>query len=273
MSEFKTIIQNIINDASPGELEPIFKDLLIISGANGKDTILNTIREYNKERGTIVHLNNGGRLVISNYNQYRNDEEDDEETKDKFIDYNNNGQIVKIDPVTLKGTILDDSTGIEPIAIDNGLKQYVEKNFPGVNSIAVYPYDNNQGKYIIYIISDKYNEANFWNGEWRSHYIVDMDQKIIEEGEISVDVHYYEDGNVRFQSNKKYTNDLNNDQPIVDVIKKWETDFTNELYKQFENLNQRQFKGLRRKLPVTRSKVNWGKSIGNYRLGRDAAAR
>ena len=46
-----------------------------------------------------------------------------------------------------------------------------------VNSLAVYPYDNNQGKYIIYIISDKYNEANFWNGEWRSHYIVDLDQK------------------------------------------------------------------------------------------------
>lgn len=271
MSEFKTVIQNIINDASPGELEPIFNDLLTISGVNGKDTILNTIREYNKERGTIVHLNDNGKLIISNYNQFQNEGEE-EDTKDTFIDYNNDGQIVKIDPITLKGTILDNSVESKSIPIDTTLKQYVEKNFPGTYSIAMYPY-NNEGKYIIYIISDKYNEPNFWNGEWRSHYIVDMDKNIVEEGEINVDVHYYEDGNVRFQSNKKYTNDLDSDQSIVDLIEKWETDFTNELYKQFGNLNQKQFKGLRRKLPVTRSKVNWGKAIGNYRLGKDAASR
>lgn len=272
MSEFKTIIQNIINDASPGELEPIFNDLLTISGANGKDTILNTIREFNKERGTIVHLNNSGKLIISKYNQFENVEEEEEETKDTFIDYNNGAQIVKVDPVTLKGTVLDNPAEVKSIPIGDDLKEYVKNNFPGVSSVAMYPY-NNENKYIIYIISDKYNESNFWNGEWRSHYIVDMDRDIVEEGEINIDIHYYEDGNVRFKSNKKYTNDLDNDQSIVGLIEKWETDFTNELYKQFENLNQKQFKGLRRKLPVTRSKVNWGKAIGNYRLGKDAASK
>ena len=45
-------------------------------------------------------------------------------------------------------------------------------------------------------------------------------KKIIEEGEINVDVHYYEDSNTSFQLNKKYTNDPNNNQPIVDVTKK-----------------------------------------------------
>lgn len=271
MSEFKTIIHNIIKDASPGEQGPIFNDLLTISGVNGKDVILDTIREYNKERGTIVRLNDSGKLIISNYNQFQNEEEG-EETKDIFIDYNNNSQIVKIDPITLTGTVLDTFAEVKSIPIDSNLKQYVAKNFPEAYSVAMYPY-NSESKYIIYIISDKYNESNFWNGEWRSHYIVDMDRNIVEEGEINVDVHYYEDGNVRFQSNKKYTNDLDNDQTIVGLIEKWETDFTNELYKQFENLNQKQFKGLRRKLPVTRSKVNWGKAIGNYRLGKDAASR
>ncbi|CAL9729328.1 F-actin-capping protein subunit alpha [Monosporozyma unispora] len=272
MSEFNTIIKNIINDASPGELNIIVQDLLTITGVNGKDTILTTVREYNMERGTLVHLDDGESFVISKHNHVENDLEED---NDKFIDYNNGNQIIKVDQLTLQASRLGEtiSNGIGAIPIDTGLKEYVSKNFPGDHSIAIYPLNGTEGKFVVYIISDKYNESNFWNGEWRSQYIWDSNNNIVEEGEINVDVHYYEDGNVRFQSQKKYFNDNSDTGSLVDAIKSWETQFTNDLYDQFENLNERQFKGLRRKLPVTRSKVNWGKAIGNYRLGKDAANR
>lgn len=271
MSEFNTIIKNIINDASPGELNAIVQDLLTITGVNGKDTILTTVREYNMEHGTIVHLDDGESLIISKHNHI----EDDPEDNDKFIDYNNGNQVIKVDQFTLQGSKLGEtnSNGRDIIPIDQDLKEYVYKNFPGDHSIAIYPLNGSENKFIIYIISDKYNESNFWNGEWRSQYIWDSEANSIEEGEINVDVHYYEEGNVRFQTQKKYVNENNDSESLVDTIKKWETQFTNDLYDQFENLNERQFKGLRRKLPVTRSKVNWGKAIGNYRLGKEAANR
>ena len=62
---------------------------------------------------------------------------------------------------------------------------------------------------------------------------------------------------------------INNASRIVNFINEQENATMVKIIEQFNNLNQKSFKNLRRLLPVTRSKINWGSAIGNYRLGSD----
>lgn len=68
------------------------------------------------------------------------------------------------------------------------------------------------GQFFIQIVANKYNPSNYWcvatytdgftsddiprSGRWRSEYVVDLDENKVD-GKILVNVHYYEQGNVR----------------------------------------------------------------------------
>lgn len=85
-----------------------------------------------------------------------------------------------------------------------------------------------------------------------------------------MDVHYYENGNVRLLTTKPVSESLTSDSTsvIVRAISSIEKKYQEELNKSFYNLSEGAFKGLRRQLPVTRQKVEWDK-IAGYRLGHD----
>lgn len=103
-----------------------------------------------------------------------------------------------------------------------------------------------------------------------------------------MDVHYYEDGNVRMSTSKKVECSAGSADAIVREIAKAENKFQEELNRGFTSLAEGSFKGLRRQLPVTRqrvslleehclqfhlltcSQIEWEK-ISGYRLGQDVA--
>ncbi len=90
-------------------------------------------------------------------------------------------------------------------------------------------------------------------------------------GRISVDVHYYEDGNVRLQTHKDIEASVGGGggptaAEVVRTIAAAERAFQESLGRGFAGLNEGAFKALRRQLPVTRQKVEWEK-ISGYRVG------
>lgn len=107
------------------------------------------------------------------------------------------------------------------------------------------------------------------NGRWRSLYIFDPSSGELE-GSVKVDVHYYEDGNVRLLTNKGVTATVSSGTGagIAKEISMAEKKYQEELNKGFVSLSEGAFKGLRRQLPVTRQKIEWDKVTG-YRLGQD----
>lgn len=107
------------------------------------------------------------------------------------------------------------------------------------------------------------------NGRWRSVYIYDPSSGNLD-GSIKVDVHYYEDGNVRLLTNKAVaaTVPSGSGASISREISITEKKYQDELNKGFVNLSEGAFKGLRRQLPVTRQKIEWDK-VTSYRLGQD----
>ena len=85
-----------------------------------------------------------------------------------------------------------------------------------------------------------------------------------------MDVHYYEDGNVRLLTNKPLTASISSGSgaSIAREISTAERKYQDELNKGFVTLSEGAFKGLRRQLPVTRQKIEWEK-VASYRLGQD----
>ncbi|KAJ0109879.1 2-oxoisovalerate dehydrogenase subunit beta [Diaporthe amygdali] len=147
------------------------------------------------------------------------------------------------------------------------LGTYVKEHFPNA-AFGVYPIENDS-KLAIITVASKYSPNNFWNGRWRSLYIFDPSDNSLE-GSIKVDVHYYEDGNVRLVTNKTVTASVSSGtgSGIAKEISTAEKKYQEELNKGFTSLSEGAFKGLRRQLPVTRQKIEWDK-VASYRLGQD----
>lgn len=118
----------------------------------------------------------------------------------------------------------------------------------------------------ILLVANKYSPQNFWNGRWRSTYILNPSSNTLT-GDIKVDVHYYEDGNVRMNTSKKVdaSGVGTGADAVVREIAKAENKYQEELNKAFFTLAEGSFKGLRRQLPITRQRVEWEK-VGGYRV-------
>lgn len=105
------------------------------------------------------------------------------------------------------------------------------------------------------------------NGRWRSTYTYSPSDSSLT-GTIKVDVHYYEDGNVRLLTKKFFNETLRSGATAADIVKSIETGekkYQQELNRAFGALSEGAFKSLRRQLPVTRQKIDWDK-ITTYRV-------
>ena len=86
---------------------------------------------------------------------------------------------------------------------------------------------------------------------------------------MKVDVHYYEDGNVRLLTDKPIISSLSSSASASEIVKQIafiERKYQEELNRGFQNLSENAFKSLRRQLPVTRQKMEWDK-IAAYKAG------
>lgn len=112
-------------------------------------------------------------------------------------------------------------------------------------------------------------DTNNRSGRWRSQYSFDPSSGSIS-GSIKIDVHYYEDGNVRLQTEKPVSASLTSSASAAEIVKQIATvekKYQEELNRAFISLSEGAFKNLRRQLPVTRQKVEWEK-ISGYRVSR-----
>ncbi|VEU22791.1 DEKNAAC103865 [Brettanomyces naardenensis] len=265
MSEsLQSIIGSMIEDAPPGNSINLQKDLkTILNNDNSRKLIADKLKQYHLNKDyKLVKLTDTDFGIISKYNQsglkYY-----DPALKLKFdYDFDN----LKVIDVEQGGVKCSE----EVEQLNERIRDYALQHYPTFyKGIAVEDGDNENIVYVI-IVDENLNDGNFYNGKWQSFYQLN---KLTGElsGEIIVKVHYYEDGNVILNTGshvKESGVGINN---IIDVIGKVEDEFEVKLVKKFSKLNDDEFKNLRRQLPINRSKVQWGKAIGNYTVGKEAA--
>lgn len=268
------LVDSLIQSAPPAELKQVSQSLSSLtkgtSTSSTNSLIQDSIEQYAQEN--IISIDN---IIISKYNK--------DENSSKYIDYVNN-KLFNVDWQNQK--IIDvesyhdnnNKRGSNYDELIQKLSQYGDDYYPSNIAFTVIPESEDQLRVII--IGQRANHDNFYTGQWKSNYLI-TEQGI--KGNIDLDIHYFEDGNVRLKFNESINssnnnnnsstlqsgNLINNASRIVNFINEQENATMVKIIEQFNNLNQKSFKNLRRLLPVTRSKINWGSAIGNYRLGSD----
>lgn len=229
----------------------------VIVDKNISDELEDALSKYNVDNFVAISLDGkNDDIILSTYNK---------ESDGTFIDLAK-GYRVKVDHVKKRAISVEDiDKDTELNEIYNDLLQYVNNKYPNVVKFGVFKDDDD---FKVIIIGEKNSPVNFWNGRWISEYTFTGSEL---QGVVKIDVHYYEDGNVRLQSSEVIDSVQATKSNLVSVINKVEDSLQKKLSKSFLDLNETKFKNLRRQLPITRSKMNWGKAIGNYRLGKDVA--
>lgn len=265
MSSHKAIVSSFVEGAPPGELADVLADIktLTISNPSLVNELGPAFQKYNEEQFATVKLPGSSQpVIISSHSSLGDGRYYDVESSCSFAFDHTTQKASAVESHVLDGAQADLAKSVL-----KGLSTYVKEHFTNA-AYGAYPIESDS-KVAIIIVANKYSPNNYWNGRWRSLYIFDPASNSLE-GSIKVDVHYYEDGNVRLLTSKPLTASVSSGTGagIAKEIATSEKKYQEELNRSFTSLSEGAFKALRRQLPVTRQKIEWDK-VASYRLGQD----
>ncbi|CAI7585322.1 hypothetical protein PCG10_001630 [Penicillium crustosum] len=256
-----------IEGAPPGELADVVADVQSLT-SDGEDivpSLLPAFKRYNETQLATVKLPGSSQeVIISGFNELEDNRYFDPESQTSF----------EVDHTTQTASAAQ-SYALESEHADlikSLLKSFgvhAREHYPNC-SYGVYPIENDSAIAIV-LVANRYSPNNFWNGRFRAIYQLPVSSSSSAlTGNIHVDVHYYEDGNVALNTTKPINISIPSvsAESIISRIAAAERDYQEALNRAFVQTSEGVFKGLRRQLPITRQKVEWEK-VGGYRLGQD----
>ena len=254
---FINVAKYIIKKTPIGHLKKSLENLRSVVGEEVMDTndVKKEIHTYGETHLSQVNNNvSNTKVVISSL------------TKDAQGFYYDQGQKVKfkigLDSGEVEEAQADDTQNDLRDTIEKHLKQYLEKCYVmDVTKYNVY-YDASANKIVVLISVHNLNLKSFWSGEWLSTWEMDINGNKVK-GTLKANTYYYEEGNVQFNLDTKFTGYANgNDneeiaENLVEFIKSSENSVQLELETVYDELSENYIKPLRRKLPVTGTKMSW----------------
>jgi len=239
-----------------------------VRGLLNDDALVNdlapsTFKEYNTDQLILVPSPSGGQAVISKFG---------ERGPNEYLDPRG-GFVLNFDHI--EGKVIgsrpigpgDLDNDVEPYRsqIDDAIANYVAEYFQYGSSAAFSSKSGSQYVVTVCISSAKFNPSNFWNGRWRSVWKITFkpggDATL--EGNLKLNVHYYEDGNVQLATRSTPKVTVNTGNPgqtaaeITKAIKKAEQDYHVALENTYATMGDTTFKALRRVLPITKNRLDW----------------
>ncbi|RAK90263.1 subunits of heterodimeric actin filament capping protein Capz [Aspergillus costaricaensis CBS 115574] len=269
MASTTELASSFIEGAPPGELADVVADVKALT-SDGPDIIPSlapAFERYNETQLATVKLPGASQeVLISEYNKLEGNRYFDVESQTSF----------EVDHVTQEASaaqsyVLESQNADLIKSLLKSLSAHATEHYRTC-SYGVYPIEDDTAVAIV-LVANRYSPNNFWNGRFRAIYTLPVNSSSTTiSGQIKVDVHYYEDGNVALNTNKPVNLSVQSvdASAIISRIAAAERDYQEELNRAFVSTAEGVFKGLRRQLPITRQKVEWEK-VGGYRLGQDIA--
>jgi len=259
---------DLLLDAPPGEIDDVIADIsnLIDNDELLEPKIMESLRIYNIENFVTVEIpDSDKKVILSKYNQLETDTFIDPRSNQKFK-YNCISQkIEEIESFTPQEEKEPLRCSVQSVLDDYFLKHYSE------GSSAVFATETGLA---IILAGVKLSKKNFWNGCIKSSWVYESASRELS-GKIQSQVHYYEEGNVQLNSTResKITLEPEEDldkfgKALVKEISEVERVYQAALNEGYAHLNEAAFKGLRRTLPITRSKLDWTQ-ISTYKVGSE----
>ncbi|KAK1222554.1 F-actin-capping protein subunit alpha [Marasmius sp. AFHP31] len=269
----------------PGEINDVLNDVrnIISDDDTLQEGVLPALRKYNLEQFITVDVPGTQHQSIISESARIPSSDDDDDGEERWLDPRSKTSFA-FNHLTLEATDpqpVDPNENSEPLraALEKSTITYLTTHFhDGVSS--VFASRDTGSVFTLQIVANKYNPTNFWSGRWRSEYIINMDDNTIK-GRISVNVHYYEQGNVQLSTTHTISIPLtsaivtspptNAASKIVALIETEERNYQNSLSDSYHEMSEKTFKSLRRALPLTRQKLDWDKVLG-YKLGAELSS-
>jgi len=273
--ELLQICNNFLLAAPPGEFSEVVSDVraLLQNDDLLNQTALETFRKYNTTQ--MVQVQNGDHeALVTKFGEIGTSE---------YLDPVG-GQVFSFDHIKQKVTgsrsisgELDSSAEPFRKAIEDAALDYVAEHYENGTGAIYSAKEGGEFKITFAISSSKISPQNYWGGRWRSVWtlIFKPGGELKLEGNIKVQVHYYEDGNVQlnadFSKSAKFkvpSDAKGIAESAVKQIKKLEQDYHTALEHSYHTMSENTFKALRRILPITRERIKWEK-IKGYKMGSD----
>jgi len=267
-----------IMSSPTGECDDVVADVqkLVDKSSLSESQVEKILKDYNAENlvwAPDPEDNKAPPIVVSAYGMVDHS---------NYLDPNS-GRVLKFDHKKRKFTGVSDKKQVLSgdiasfrAAIAKSMDAYLSGQYKsGKAVVAVYGADN--GTMTICISAKNVNLSNFWSGGWRSVYTVNVNKKGQAElkGNVKVNVHYFEDGNVQLHTNIDKTASINVQEEdatakeIAKAVGKIETDFQANLEEMYVNMHRTTFKSMRRFLPINRQPMTW--SVAAHSLASEVS--
>jgi len=264
-SSKQNIATYFVMSSPPGEVDDVITDVVKLvadSSAVGDEVINAILKDYNAEQ--LVwgpDLDEKTPIMVSAFGAVAGDE---------YVDANT-GRVLKFDHRRRKFTELTDKKQTLPgpvaayrAAVQKSVDTYVAGSFKAGKAVAsVYGADT--GVLTVCLSAKNVNLGNFWSGSWRSVYHINISRRGPSElkGNIKVQVHYFEDGNVQLHTNYDRVASVavgsedDTGREVAKALNKIESDFQSNLEEMYVNMHRTTFKSMRRFLPISKNPMTW----------------
>ncbi|KRY87140.1 F-actin-capping protein subunit alpha [Trichinella pseudospiralis] len=254
----------LVSNAPPGEIQEVYDDLRQFLENDETFTVLSAsmFAEHNKRNFVPVLVEGIEKpvvVIITPFNVLNNGRIYDPRSKQSFeLDH------IKLEAFDRASCPNADVEELESrrLSLQESVDAYISKYFMHGNG-SVFSY-----------AEPECDEKK--NGHWQSQFAVQFpkEDELQIDGWIQLKVHYYEDGNVQLFSKKDvnrtipFTNEATFANDVVKVVQEEEENFQRNVDQSRRLMSEFNFKGLRRQLPVTRSKIDWSKMV-SYRVATE----
>ena len=255
-SGFVNVAKYIIKKTPIGHLGKSLENLRSVVGEEVMDTndVKKEIHNYGENHLSAVQNDvTNSKVVISPL------------TKDSEGFYHDQGQKVKFKIGLESGAVEEaQQTDIQNElrdAIESKVKEYLGKCYQ-MEVTRYNVYFDGGNKIVVLISVHNLNLKAFWSGEWLSTWELDISGNQVK-GTLRANTYYYEEGNIQFGLDTKFSTTIGGGDNktvannLVEFIKTSENSVQLELEKVYDELSENYIKPLRRKLPVTGTKMNW----------------
>jgi len=263
-----SIATYFITSAPTGEVNEVLKDVKALvndSSVLTNEKITKIMHDYNTQRLTTATAPNGEDVMVSTYGQVDSSSYLDPAT----------GKVLKFDHLNQTFTgetdqkqVLSENINAYRAAIEHLVKAYTENNYKAKKcTFAVYGADD--GAITVCFSAKNTRLTSYWTGGITAVYKLNVLKHghTDLQGNIKINVHYFEDGNVQLHTdlNKHARVDITEPastaKVVVSAIEKIETDFYNNLEELYVNMHTQTFKAMRRFLPISGQYMKWDSSV------------